>query len=69
MGTVEMVTSSRRRHRRINASGRCFAELGGGWEGSVKNLSVGGMLLRVKRALTPGSTYFVKLFLEFFGIP
>ncbi len=28
------------------------------------NLSVGGMLLRLKRALTPGSTYFVKLFLE-----
>ena len=28
------------------------------------NLSVGGMLLRLKRSLTPGSSYVVKLFLE-----
>lgn len=28
------------------------------------NLSAGGMLLRLKRVLTPGSTYVVKLFLE-----
>lgn len=44
--------------------GRVFAQLGGGWEASVVNLSVGGMLLRLKRALTPGSSYVVKLFLE-----
>ena len=56
--------SSRRRHRRIDAVGRVFAQLGGGWEASVLNLSVGGMLLRLKRNLTPGSSYVVKLFLE-----
>ena len=60
----EMAASSRRRHRRIDALGRVFAQLGGGWEASVLNLSVGGMLLRLKRALTPGSSYVVKLFLE-----
>jgi c-di-GMP-binding flagellar brake protein YcgR len=59
-----MEGSSRRRHRRIDALGRVFAQLGGGWEASVLNLSVGGMLLRLKRALTPGSNYVVKLFLE-----
>ena len=56
--------TSRRRHRRIDAHGRCFAQLGGGWEASVMNLSVGGMLLRLRRTLTPGSSYFVKLLLE-----
>ena len=56
--------TSRRRHRRVDAIGRGFAQLGGGWEASVLNLSVGGMLLRLKRFLTPGSTYVVKLFLE-----
>ncbi len=60
----KMAASSRRRHRRIDALGRVFAQLGGGWEASVLNLSVGGMLLRLKRALTPGSSYVVKLFLE-----
>lgn len=55
---------SRRRHRRVDALGRVFAQLGGGWEASVLNLSVGGMLLRLKRVLTPGSSYVVKLLLE-----
>lgn len=59
-----MEATSRRRHRRVDALGRGFAQLGGGWEASVLNLSVGGMLLRLKRFLTPGSTYVVKLFLE-----
>ena len=36
-------------------------QLGNGWEGSVLDVSLGGMLLRVKRALTLGSSYFVKL--------
>jgi c-di-GMP-binding flagellar brake protein YcgR len=35
--------------------------LGNGWEGSVIDVSLGGMLLRVKRVLTLGSSYFVKL--------
>ena len=60
----EMTASSRRRRRRIDALGRVFAQLGGGWEASVMNLSVGGMLLRLTRTLTPGSSYVVKLFLE-----
>jgi len=60
----KMTAPSRRRHRRIDAQGRVFAQLGGGWEASVQNLSVGGMLLRLRRALTPGSSYVVKLFLE-----
>ena len=60
----EDMPASRRRHRRIDALGRCFAQLGGGWEASVMNLSVGGMLLRLTRALTPGSSYLIKLFLE-----
>lgn len=59
-----MTAPSRRRHRRIDAHGRVFAQLGGGWEASVQNLSVSGMLLRLRRALTPGSSYVVKLFLE-----
>jgi len=59
-----MAGTSRRRHRRVDALGRCFAQLGDGWEASVLNLSVGGMLLRLRRALTPGSSYVVKLFLE-----
>ncbi len=59
-----MAGTSRRRHQRIDALGRGFVQLGGGWEASVLNLSVGGMLLRLKRLLTPGSTYVVKLFLE-----
>ena len=55
--------TSRRRHTRIVSLGRCFAQLGDGWEGSILNLSLGGMLVRLKRVLTPGSSYFVKLFL------
>lgn len=38
--------------------------MGGGWEGSVLDVSVGGMMMRLKKKLTPGSTYVVKLFLE-----
>lgn len=60
----DLSVPTRRRHRRIDALGKCFAQLGGGWEASVLNLSVGGMLMRVKRELNPGSTYVVKLFLE-----
>jgi len=52
-----------RRYPRVSVRGRCFAELGGGWEGSVLDLSVTGMLLRLTRVLTPGSSYFVKLYL------
>jgi hypothetical protein len=63
-GRDDMARTSRRKHRRIDALGRGFAQLGDGWEASVLNLSVGGMLLRLKRLLTPGSTYVVKLFLE-----
>ena len=59
-----MEGASRRRHRRIDALGRVFAQLGSGWEASVLNLSVGGMLMRLTRVLTPGSSYVVKLFLE-----
>lgn len=55
---------SRRRHRRVDSVGRCFAQLGSGWEASVLNLSVGGLLMRLKRELTPGSTYVVKLLLD-----
>lgn len=58
-----VAASPRRRHVRIDSLGRCFAELGGGWEGSVLNVSLSGMLLRLRRLLTPGSSYFVKLFL------
>ena len=61
---IKMAAPSRRRHRRIDALGRVFAQLGGGWEASVQNLSVGGMLLRLRRTLSPGSSYVVKLFLE-----
>lgn len=57
-------SSRRRRHRRVDAVGRCFAQLGGGIEGSVQNLSVGGMLLRLLSGLTPGSSYLIKLFFE-----
>lgn len=52
-----------RRYPRVAVRGQCFAELGGGWEGSVLDLSVTGMLLRLTRVLTPGSSYFVKLYL------
>ncbi len=38
--------------------------MGSGWEGSIVDLSVGGMMMRLKKKLTPGSTYVVKLFLE-----
>ena len=53
--------STRRRHSRVPSLGECFAQLGNGWEGSVLDVSIGGMLVRVKRVLTLGSSYFVKL--------
>lgn len=59
-----MAHRSRRRHRRVDALGRCFAQIGDGWEGSVMNLSAGGLLMRLRRALTPGSSYILKLFLD-----
>lgn len=54
----------RRRHRRIDALGRCFAQIGGGWEGSVLNLSASGLLMRLRRGLNPGSSYILKVFLD-----
>ena len=57
------MTRDARRFPRVRTRGECFAELGGGWEASVLDLSLGGMLLRLKRALTPSSSYFVKLIL------
>ncbi len=53
--------TTRRRYSRVPSLGECFAQLGNGWEGSVLDVSLGGMLLRVKRVLTLGSSYFVKL--------
>ena len=54
---------SRRRHPRVDSLGHAFANIGAGEEGSVLNLSLGGLLLRLKRALTPGSSYILKLYL------
>lgn len=62
--TPSMPRPSRRRHKRFDAIGECFAQIGSGWEGSVVNLSVGGMLLRLRRGLTPGSSYVVKLLFD-----
>ncbi len=59
-----MSTPSRRRHERFEAIGDCFAEIGNGRERSVLNLSVGGMLLRLHRGLTPGSSYVLKLLFD-----
>jgi c-di-GMP-binding flagellar brake protein YcgR len=59
-----MARVSRRRYRRVDSVGRCFAQLGDGWEASVLNLSLGGMLLRLRRVLTPGSAYLIKLLFE-----
>ena len=53
--------TTRRRHSRVRSLGECFAQVGNGWEGSVIDVSLGGMLLRIKRVLTLGSSYFVKL--------
>jgi hypothetical protein len=53
----------KRRFPRMDTLGRVFAGLGEGQEGSVVNLSLGGLLLRLKRTLKPGSSYFLKLFL------
>ena len=62
--TTPMAHPSRRRHHRFDSRGRCFAQLGDGWEASVLNLSLGGMLLRLRRVLTPGSAYLIKLLFE-----
>lgn len=59
-----MAHLSRRRYHRVDSRGSCFAQLGDGWEASVLNLSVGGMLMRLRRQLTPGSAYIVKLLLD-----
>jgi hypothetical protein len=59
-----MAHASRRRYHRVDSIGRCFAQLGDGWEASVLNLSLGGMLLRLRRLLTPGSAYLIKLLFE-----
>jgi len=62
--TSSMAQASRRRYHRVDSVGRCFAQLGDGWEASVQNLSLGGMLLRLRRLLTPGSAYLIKLLFE-----
>jgi c-di-GMP-binding flagellar brake protein YcgR len=62
--TRPMAHLSRRRHHRVDSRGACFAQLGDGWEASILNLSVGGMLMRLRRHLTPGSAYIIKLLLE-----
>jgi c-di-GMP-binding flagellar brake protein YcgR len=59
-----MAHISRRRYHRVDAVGRCFAQLGDGWEASVVNLSQGGMLLRLRRLLNPGSAYLIKLLID-----
>jgi c-di-GMP-binding flagellar brake protein YcgR len=59
-----MAHASRRRYHRVDSVGRCFAQLGDGWEASVLNLSLGGMLLRLRRLLIPGSAYLIKLLFE-----
>ncbi len=59
-----MARVSRRRYHRVDSVGWCFAQLGDGWEASVLNLSLGGMLLRLRRVLTPGSAYLIKLLFE-----
>lgn len=62
--TPFMAHASRRRYHRVDSVGRCFAQLGDGWEASVLNVSLGGMLLRLRRLLTPGSAYVIKLLFE-----
>ena len=62
--TSPMAYVARRRYHRVDSVGRCFAQLGDGWEASVLNLSPGGMLLRLRRLLRPGSTYLIKLLFE-----
>jgi hypothetical protein len=62
--TSKMARPSKRRHHRVDAQGSCFAQIGDGWEASVLNVSMGGMLLRMRRVLTPGSSYLIKLLFE-----
>jgi c-di-GMP-binding flagellar brake protein YcgR len=59
-----MAHPSRRRYHRVDSVGQLFAQLGDGWEASVLNVSLGGMLLRLRRLLTPGSAYLIKLLFE-----
>lgn len=63
-GQANNLNSSGRRHQRVSAVGRAFARLGDGREGSVLDMSIGGILLRLKRVLNLGSSYFVKLLLD-----
>jgi hypothetical protein len=55
---------SRRRHTRVETLGSVFADFGDEREGSVLNMSLGGFLLRLKWMMNPGSSYFVKLFVN-----
>ncbi len=64
MQTATPRPATRRRYSRVRALGECFAQLGNGWEGSVLDVSLGGILLRIKRVLTLGSSYFVKLLFD-----
>lgn len=48
----------------MDSVGCCFAQLGDGWEASVLNVSLGGMLLRARRGLTTGSSYLIKLLFD-----
>ena len=61
MSTSGFAGMDQRRYGRVDAIGRCFALIGGGWEGSVLNVSQSGLLLRVKRELQLGSAYYMKL--------
>ncbi len=53
-----------RRHQRISSVGRAFVRLGDGREGSVLDMSLGGLLLRLRWMLNLGSSYFIKLLLD-----
>src|SRR3972149_2688540 len=61
MQTTPPRSATRRRYSRVQSLGEGFAQLGNGWGGSGIDLSLGGMLGRIKRVLTLGSSYFVKL--------
>ena len=63
-GRANLRNDSGRRHHRISAVGRAFARLGDGREGSILDMSIGGILLRLKSVLNLGSSYFVKLLLD-----
>ena len=61
---AEPLGQVKRRHPRVSSLGRAFASIGDGQEGSVLNMSLGGILLRLKWMLNMGSSYFLKLFLD-----